>query len=131
MERRTFLSRLVTATAIATTIGSTAACSDAGEFEVTSLGPPSLLPALGPEAARALGRRYLAEVPRETDAASIEAAVRADVRDLRGMPWTPAPDFDALVRDDFVQGRTIWLDGWLLSRNEARRLGLFALAPTS
>lgn len=131
MERRTFLSRLITATATAATIGSSSACSDVGEVTVAFLGDPALLAALGPDAVRDLGRAYMTKTPGEADEATIVRALRSDLRALRGMPWNPVPDFQALIRADFDEERTVWLDGWLLSRNEARRLGLFALAPTS
>lgn len=131
MERRTFLSRLITVTATAATIGPTAACSDVGDVTVAALGDPSLLAALGPDAVRELGRVYMAKTPGEADEATIVAALRGDLRALRGMPWHPVPNFQTLIRADFDEERTVWLDGWLLSRNEARRLGLFALASTS
>jgi hypothetical protein len=128
MKRRTFLAGLVTTAA---TLGSVAACVDVGEVSADALGEPSLLPALGADAVRALGRQYLAKTPGETDATTINAALRADLKTLRGLPWNPVPDFQSLVRADFDAERTVWLDGWLLSRNEGRRLALFALSAPS
>ncbi len=126
MERRTFLSRAITLAATAATVGSMAACSD---IEVTEafLGDPSLLAALGADAVRALGRAYMATTTGEADEGTIVAALRGDLRALRGLPWRPDPDFPSLIRADFDAERTVWLDGWLLSRNEGRRLALFAL----
>ena len=131
MERRTFLSRLLAATATAVTVGQATACRDTGAFNVTTLGEPALLPPLGTEGVRALGKQYMAETSGEAERSAIEAALLADMRTLRGLPWNPDPDFSALVREDFRQGHTLWLDGWLLSRNEARRLALFALSAPS
>ena len=35
-----------------------------------------------------------------------------------------------LVKDDFAQGRTVHLDGWILSRTEARQCALFSMLPS-
>jgi hypothetical protein len=131
MERRTFLSRVITVAATAATVGPMAACSDVGEVTDAFLGDPSLLSALGADAVRALGRAYMETTPDEADKDTLVAALRDDLRALRGMPWQPDPDFPSLIRADFDAERTVWLDGWLLSRNEGRRLAVFALNTAS
>jgi hypothetical protein len=113
----------------------------AGAF---SLGAPSLVTAATPSAAtllrlralmrprtsaRALGVAYLAQFPEERDpivlarlllpefALSEAAMARLDNRQLRDR-------VAARQRADFVQGRIVSLDGWLLSRTEARLAAL-------
>lgn len=131
MERRTFLSRVIMVAATAATVGPMAACSDVREVTEAFLGDPSLLAALGADAVRDLGRAYMAKTPGEADKDTLVAALRDDLRALRGMPWQPDPDFLSLIRADFDAERTVWLDGWLLSRNEGRRLAVFALNTAS
>jgi hypothetical protein len=71
-----------------------------------------LLPLLGPESVRELGRRYREMAP----AAAPFAAGR----------WRASVDS---VRDDFAHGRTVLIDGWVLSLTEARQCALFSLLP--
>lgn len=92
--------------------------------DARAFGQPDLIAALGPDAVRNLGRRYRASVPRESDAARLETAIRAS------RPWTARiglthPIADQ-VRDDFDAGRTVVVDGWLLSVTEARQCALYS-----
>jgi hypothetical protein len=63
---------------------------------------------------RALGRRYRELVP------------AVDLFALRPRRSTVSD----LVRDDFAGGRTIVIDGWVLSVTEARQCALFSLLPS-
>jgi hypothetical protein len=80
-----------------------------------------------PQAARAsaLGRAYLARAPGEADpvrlAAAIIAGLGAPVDDER----LPAL-IRARVRADFAAGDIVTIDGWVLSRTEARLAALWA-----
>lgn len=132
MHRRSFFLRVSGALASAALVGPTAACRGSGDADLaTDLGPPVLLAALGTAEVRALGAAYLRASPDEADLMAITRAVASDVRALRGFPWSATPSYPALVADDFANDRTVWVDGWLLSRNEARRLALFALSTPS
>lgn len=77
------------------------------------------------EAARAVGRAYLAAYPseeRQSIVAGLESAA-ARIGKLRGETL-----FDALKRAsraDFAAGETVEVEGWILSRTEAR---VYALA---
>jgi hypothetical protein len=81
-----------------------------------------------PEARRALvriGRRYLQVVPEE-------AKVQTLVKQLPGLSSTAdvlarRARFEQAVVADFERGRTMLLDGWLLSRTELRAAALVAL----
>ena len=91
----------------------------------SSLAQPDLLVALGPDAVRRLGRRYRGSVPGESDAPQLTAAIQAS------RPWTAriGLSHSAMadqVRDDFDAGRTVIVDGWLLSRTEARQCALYS-----
>src|SRR5690606_2898810 len=73
----------------------------------------------GDEEARLLGERYLDAHPGERDAAKLLASLGG------------ALDREALaraVREDARAGRTVQVEGWILSLTEARLYGLAALA---
>ena len=70
-----------------------------------------LLPLLGPESVREIGRRYREMAPAELLVA-----------------W-PRRARAAMVRDDFAAGRTVVIDGWVLSVTEARQCALYSLLP--
>lgn len=99
------------------------ACQVSGEAR--AFGQPDLLTALGPDVVRRLGQRYRQTVPSESDAARLEAAIRAS------RPWTARIGIQhrpiaEQVRDDFDAGRTVIVDGWLLSVTEARQCALYS-----
>ena len=80
-------------------------------------------------AARRLGRLYVRQVPAEDDP-------RILARLAIALPEAPQVDaialdrtslhhrLDARVRGDFASGTTVQLDGWVLSRTEARLCAL-------
>jgi hypothetical protein len=118
IDRRQFL-------ALGAMVAVGVAASACGHGDVRALGQPELLVALGPDAVRDVGRRYRESVPRESDAPELEAAIRAS------RPWTARiglthPPIADEVRDDFDAGRTVVVDGWLLSVTEARQCALYS-----
>ena len=44
------------------------------------------------------------------------------------LPWARHRSIAQQVRDDFAAGRTVVVDGWVLSATEARQCALFSLA---
>ena len=101
----------------------TSACEAGGDTR--ALGQPALLTALGPDVVRRLGRRYRESAPGESDARRLAAAIRAS------QPWSSRlglrhPPIDDQIRDDFDAGRTVLVDGWLLSVTEARQCALYS-----
>jgi hypothetical protein len=81
--------------------------------------------------ARLIGKAYLEVTPAEASARRLIdaiaeglegglAAIEADPHRLRGA-------LAVRIRRDFEEDRTIQLEGWILSRTEARLLGLAAL----
>jgi hypothetical protein len=86
------------------------------------LAAQGLMPSLGPDAEAALarlGKAYLIEFPLERQALS----------GLMGR--FSAAGLDDAVRGDFAEGRTVLLDGWRLSRTEARLCAAIALRERS
>lgn len=82
--------------------------------------------------ARAIGERYLARVPDEADATILTARVAGDMQGYLRLASADTPTLRALLaaqqRDDFAHGRTVTIDGWVLSCTEARLCALVTLA---
>ena len=84
------------------------------------------------EAARELGRAYLDAYPHERSTDAITTALRLS---LDVLPFSVTDErlralFHASVSRDFEQGRTLALDGWVLSITELRLCGLATLHST-
>ncbi len=118
LGRRQFLSAAAAGTALGL-IGSGRADHDSPS-DAPDLAHPELLLALGPAAVREIGEAYRALVPAESDRASLETALRAELRAARASNADP-------VRADFAAGRTIVVNDWLLSVTEARQCALFSV----
>jgi hypothetical protein len=82
---------------------------------------------LGPDRVRELGAHYRAATPSENSADALRAALSTDSSLQK--PTSKNGSFDAQIRDDFAAGRTVTVDGWVLSVTEARQAALFSLKP--
>ena len=87
---------------------------------------PHLLGVLGSdEAVCDIGRSYRALVPGEDDAGVLRTALAspppADAAD------DPAQWVAARIRQDFSEGLTVTVEGWILSVTEARQCALYSL----
>src|SRR2546425_1216376 len=87
--------------------------------EAKALAQPDLLPLIGPQAVRKIGLRYRALVPSENEVHALYTAI------LAARPWPPS--IAGLVEQDFAVGRTMVLQGWVVSVTEARQSALFSL----
>lgn len=76
---------------------------------------------------RTLGTRYREMTPAENDAETLMRAILADAAKEKSGPL--AAQLQARVQQDFAQGRTVTLHGWILSVTEARQCALFSLLP--
>jgi hypothetical protein len=91
-----------------------------------NLATPQLLEILrAPHVVREIGECYRQSVPAEDSRQAIEEAIRAELNSTRLAP------IDQRLRDqvqrDFTHGRTITVNGWILSVTEARQCALFSL----
>ena len=86
---------------------------------------PQLLDLLGPERVRELGAHYRAATPTESTADSLRAALSKRPASRFPLPVSRSNQ----IRDDFENGRTVLVDGWVLSVTEARQAALFSLTP--
>ena len=80
----------------------------------------------------AVGRAYLRQAPKEADPEFLIGAICETDADLRrvlvhGDKFRLRKALRDRVRQDFADGRTVRVDGWLLSRTEARLCALAEL----
>ena len=81
------------------------------------------------DAVRAIGEAYLRQLGRDTTRESVVAAARGALEAIDGSRDQPGA-IRALVRavrDDFERGRSVQLEGWILSRTEAEICALTLL----
>ena len=79
-----------------------------------------------------LGRAYLATAPLEADRTSLQRALQRDIPVLREAAAGGRVDetwalLQARIADDYSEGRIAELDGWIVSRTEARLCALHAV----
>ena len=122
MDRRQFF-RLTGATTLGIAV---AGCAADPEYESQSLARPELLVALGAGPVRAIGEKYRVMNPVENDADALRTAIRAS-RPFWARFGRTSPPIATLVREDFGRGRTVLINGWILSVTEARQCALFSL----
>lgn len=87
------------------------------------------------ESALAVGRAYLAAHPDEANLPRLLGAIEAaaGIGDDAALPLPPqrhaatAQAVALAVREDFLERRTVKIDGWVLARTEARLCALIAL----
>jgi hypothetical protein len=124
LDRRRFLQ--LSALGIVATVADSA-CVASSDRPDAAVDRPQLLAMLGPERVRQLGAHYRASTPSENSADALHAALSSG----HG-PRTPSiksGPLDNQIRDDFEAGRTVIVDGWVLSVTEARQAALFSLSP--
>ncbi len=80
-----------------------------------------------PDGARNIGARYLSLVPAEGDQRHLVNLLAKGAPGLMAREEARALLQNA-VREDFDQGRTVELNGWVISRTEARLCALASLA---
>jgi hypothetical protein len=81
------------------------------------------------DAARSVGTAYLTQLGSDTTAPSILAAARGTIALIEGaVSQREAIDIlVAAVRQDFREGRSVQVEGWILSRTEAELCALTIL----
>jgi hypothetical protein len=122
MKRRDFIG--ITAAAVAGLAWPGTSAADA--VTRATLAHPHLLDVLRDQRLVAdLGRRYRETVPAEDDPRALEAAILADAP--TAPPASARTWLDDQVQRDFATGRTVTLNGWVLSLTEARQSALYSL----
>lgn len=117
IDRRRFLQ--VTAIGIIAAVAEPACADDRSD----SMDHPPLLDLLGSDRVRELGAHYRAATPTENTAEALRAVLSKRRASLVPLPASRR------IREDFESGRTVLVDGWVLSVTEARQAALFSLTP--
>ena len=125
VARRQFLGYLGAAAVGVATTG----CKLRQDYDVKALAQPDVLATLGVAEVRSIGQRYRALHPSESTVVAIRQAI-LDSRPLAARLGLTDPRVATLVQDDFAHGRTVALDGWILSVTEARQCALLASLTT-
>jgi|GEM_PF-1353630 len=96
---------------------------------------PMLAAVADPAAAASLGRAYLGAYPAEADAEQLHGLLRrtlfADLPTTVEGGDTVCQRLAQIIGDDYINGEVIDLDGWQISRGEARLYALAALSSPS
>ena len=119
LDRRRFLQG--TAIGVIAAVAEPACAGDRSDV----IDHPQLLDLLGPERVRELGTHYRAATPAENSAEALSAAISKRPSSRFPLPASRSNQ----IREDFEDGRTVLVDGWVLSVTEARQAALFSLTP--
>ena len=124
VDRRRFLQ--LTALGVVSSFADIA-CDRDERSVASAIDRPQLVSWLGPDRVRELGSHYRAATPGENSADALRAAISKS----RGfhLPLLGNESLDDQIEDDFEEGRTVVVDGWVLSVTEARQAALFSLTP--
>jgi hypothetical protein len=123
LDRRGFLQ--LTAAGMVASLTNSACARDTSD-DATATARPDLLVMLGGARVLEIGTRYRAAVPNENTAASLNAAISSSRH--RTFPWIGHRSIEERIRDDFADGRTVVVSGWVLSETEARQCALYSLS---
>lgn len=127
MDRRQFLDVTATSALVAGLPSNGRGTNANAAFDLHALAQPELLPILGPQAVREIGVRYRELVPAENQMQALHAAILVARPWSSRVPWLPGPSIGAMVAEDFAAGRTMVVQGWVLSETEARQSALYSL----
>ena len=85
------------------------------------------------DAARTIGEAYVRQLGLDTSAESIRKASLSTLEIIERASTSPdaITALEAAVRRDFQQGRSVQLEGWIISRTEAELCALTLLQATN
>jgi hypothetical protein len=127
-SRRSVIGALAAGGLTAGLVGSlVTACSDSSESTASPASQPTT--EAGTEAEQAIvriGQRYRADHPEDDDREVLLDQLGVGAADARSSSFLSS--LDDQVADDYRAGRTVQLDGWVLSVTEGRAAALVSLA---
>ena len=130
MNRRQFLHASGTSALVASLPSGVRGAGAGASFALHELAQPDLISILGPDVVREIGLCYRDMVPAEHERQALYAAILAARPWPSRVPWLPGPPVVDMVAEDFAAGRTIVVQGWVLSATEARQSALFSFLPS-
>jgi hypothetical protein len=86
------------------------------EFDPALADPKSLSLIWDTETITDIGNKYRLQIPSEKSERSLVKLLEA-----------PGPDLEQIITKDFESENTVIIDGWILSKTEARQCALFSL----
>lgn len=89
-------------------------------LEESVLADCELIRFLGTENTGWLGRLYCARYPAEADVETLALPLRTALK-------AGADSFEDVIAKEFADGHIVHLDGWVLSRTEARQAALYSI----
>lgn len=128
MKREKFI-QLSTTGAVAVAFPSLLnACRESVKYPDSLSKPAQIGKILNPETLIKVGNAYLEKVPNEADKRTLIKFLPADA----SSDTTEIPQImEQQVKRDFETGSTVVINGWLLSKTEARQCALLALEQTN
>ena len=122
LDRRRFLQ--VTAAGVVASLTDTG-CRETSE-NAGALAQPTLIEMLGPARVREIGTQYRAAFPKENTAEALRDAITRSQHPHFPLIWHRSVEDQ--IHDDFADGRTVLVGGWVLSETEARQCALYSLS---
>ena len=126
MNRRNFV--LLGASGIAA-ISIPTACTYFGDVEYDPLlaHPQALSLIWDNELIKTIGNKYRSQVP---DEKNVRSLVNFLMEDISGNKPLHAEPLEQKIKTDFKTGKTVLVNGWVLSVSEARQCALYSLTKT-
>ena len=130
VTRRSVMVTLVRAGALALTFGRQAGIAATSRLPADPVVAKLRSLLSDPVGARCIGQIYLSQSPAESDPTRLASMILSSLQltpqdSLRLQRAALSKLFGAGVRADFAAGRTVVVDGWILSRTEARACALW------
>jgi len=122
MERRNFLIG-ITGVAVVTISGSLYYMSRPVKYDALIIEPQLLSRIWDTDTITSIGNGYMAQTPEEN---SENALAKALIDDISGSHDEMVSSLKQKVANDFKNGDIVMIDGWILSRTEARQCGLLS-----
>ena len=122
MERRNFLAGIA-GIAVLTISGSVYYMSRPIKYDVLIANPQLLSHIWDTDTITLIGSSYVSQTPKEN---SENELAKALLENISGPPEEMAKRLNEKVTSDFKKGDLVMIDGWILSRTEARQCGLLS-----
>lgn len=126
MKRRKFI-QIAAAGTLAAALPAVTWASD-GETALRALATPRIRDLLGDKQALSIGEAYCATCRSESTAGELSRVLLSDTGLSLSSPTNKIRGrLERQVQQDFQRGNTIRVQGWILSRTEARQAALYSI----
>jgi len=122
MERRNFLVSIAGVTVL-TISGAIYYSSRPIKYDALIVEPQLLSHIWDTDTITSIGNSYVSQTPKEN---SENELAKALIENISGSPEEMANSLTEKVANDFENGDIVMIDGWILSRTEARQCGLLS-----